>query len=191
MLKRGVRLRLRWILPIAQILIAFGLYRWSDVWFRARMATARGEPFMAPSPGFTLLVLLNAPIAFLRSFYTRHLPEVWDRALFIFAICLFWYWIALNIEQFPAKKTVTTFAIRPVRVLSDVLVMAVGSLVGLSAVSRAWWWIPRMAMPIPEWLWRLGALISLLGWCFILLFFFGRDLALCATRRKPRTVDAA
>jgi hypothetical protein len=68
------------------------------------MAESRHEPFMGPTPAFTLLVLLNAPIAFLRSFYTRHLPEVWDRVLFILAIGLFWYldrseYRAISIEE--------------------------------------------------------------------------------------------
>ena len=184
-----MRIRQRYVLPVAQMLIAVGLYRWSDATFTARMAAAHTRSLMSvmgPTPGFTFLVLLNAPISFLRSFFIRHLPEVWDRALLILAIGLFWYWIALNIEQFPVKRTVTTFACGPLRVVSDLLVMAVGGLVGLSAVSRAWWWIPRMDMPNPQWLWRPGSLTCLFAWSFILLFLFGRDLVLFATYGNPR-----
>jgi hypothetical protein len=166
--------------------LAIGLYRWSDAWLMAKMAAVRGEPYMGPSPGFTLLVLLNAPLAFLRAFYTRHLPEVWDRAVLILAIGLFWYWIALNIEKFPLKRTVTTFALPTLRVTSDLVVMAVAGLVGISDVSRAWWWLPRMDVPDPQGLWMLGSHLCLLTWSFVLLFFFGRDLVLLAIRRSAQ-----
>lgn len=177
-----MRIRLRYVLPVAQMLLAVGLYYWSDLWLRASWEA--WHSYRGPSPGFTLLVLLNAPLAFLRPFYTRHLSEVWDRAVLIVEIGLFWYCIALNIEKFPLKRTVTTFALPPLRVASDLVVMAVGGLVGISAVSRAWWWLPRMDVPDPPWLWTPGSLVCLLGWSFILVFLFGRDLVLFAISGK-------
>ena len=104
-IERTVRVRLRYLLPVGQVLVAIGLYAWSDAWFReaSKHSSMPGLPL-----GFTILISLNAPLALPREFYYRHtgIPDLGDRVVLLVGIALLWYWVARNIESWRERRTV-------------------------------------------------------------------------------------
>jgi hypothetical protein len=184
LLKRIVRIRLRYVLPVVQMLLAVGLYRWSDAWLAAIMRRARGEPYMGSSPGFDLLYSLNAPLWVVHTFYP-HLPELLDRVVFVSAIGLLWYWVALNFESLFRIRAVFTFSRPTLRVSSDLLLVVVGFLSGLLLLrellnfhSPLWW---------SGWDWLCCLFCG--AWFVSLTYFFTRDFIACIRRAKPFRLD--
>src|SRR5579863_2718989 len=176
----SIRVKLRYALPAAQVLLAVGLYRGSDIFFRAMMLKARHEPIMGPSPAFTLLASLNAPLALLRLSYYRHLPEVWDRAVFILAIGLLWYWVALNFESWRRTRTIFTFSRASLRLSTDFLLAAAGVCCWFSSLGE---W-EYLGMPLSRSWWHWLSFLFCATWSLGLICFCGRDFILCV-RKKP------
>jgi hypothetical protein len=79
-----------------------------------------------PSPGFQLLVSINAPLALPRALVFRHLHGLWDPITFTVAIALFWYWVGLNIVSWRERRVAYLFSWRPLRLLTDVMLIGIG-----------------------------------------------------------------
>jgi hypothetical protein len=170
-------MRLRYVLPAVQVVIALALYYWSDRWFAWAMHV---YDMPGPSPAFTLLVCLNPPAALLRASYFRHVPELWDRAIFIPSIGLLWYWVARNIESWRSRHTPFTFSRRVPRLLLDLLLLALAVYCGFWALSELGYLNFPWSFSWSHWL----SFLLLLLWSASLIFFFGRDFVLCARRNR-------
>src|SRR5271169_6615031 len=122
-----MRRKLKYALPIAQMLLALALLWQSRVWDKAARRTA---DMPGPSPEFTLLVSINFPVALARGLWLHYTPYFWDDALLIGGIGLLWCWVALNLYSWRRYRSVFTFSWMPARLAVDLLLVAVG---GLSA----------------------------------------------------------
>jgi hypothetical protein len=176
--RHGMRLKLKYALPLAQTALAIGLLMWSYLWDRAQ----RGNDMPGPAPAFKLLVSINAPVGLLRAFLYRHLPDYWDDVTFILAIGLFWYWIALNILRFREGRSPVMFAWPPLRLFADLLMIASGAFLGWFSIVNGlgfltWWWFVLCS----AFYWV---------WCVVLIVFFGWDFLRCASQLSHRTSNA-
>ena len=105
-----MRLKLKFLLPSLQILLAVVLYWQSDAWNQAQR---RISDMPGPDPAFTLLVAINFPAALVRAFVLAPLPEVWNRAFFIGSIGLLWYWLVLEYQSWRKRREAFTFYMEP------------------------------------------------------------------------------
>lgn len=173
-----MRVKLRYTLPEVQMALAIGAFWWSDRWFRVQM---RLQDMPGPAPAFTLLMALNAPLALLRAFYYRFLPEFWYRVAFVATIGLFWQWVGANIESWRRNREVLTFHRAPLRILADLVLIALGILCGIWFAGE-WREVGPLSWPSLPWI--LGFVGPLVTWSLALTLFFGRDFIHCARRRK-------
>jgi hypothetical protein len=172
---------LRKVLPLSQIVVAVFLWWRSYVWGTAMMHV---QDMPGTSPYDTLLHSLNAPLVLLRGFFYWHLSEPLYRAAFLLTIGLFWYWVALNIEAWSRDRSVFIFRRVSLRVLTDLLLFALGLLCGFWFVQECPHVIP-LSWSWSAWGWEIGLLGPLLIWSFVLVFFFGRDFVHCVRGKKP------
>ena len=174
-----MRAKLRYVLPVAQMALAAMLLWWSNA---VLIAANRHHYVLGTTSQFSFLVSLNAPVAFLRAFWFRHLPFLWDDITFTAAIGLLWYWVALNLHSLRQKRKVCMFSWPPLRLIGDIGAIGVG-------VGVFWgfiYWRSRLGcIPVSwlGWLW-CALLVSLpLAWSVFLIFLFGRDFIHCILRR--------
>lgn len=190
-----MRIRLRHALPVAQMLVAIGLYRWSDLWLQAAQRKARHEPYMGSSPGYDLLYALNAPLLFVQflrysleslwhgyphpsTLWMLWVPELMTRAIFILTIGVLWYWVARNIESLRQTCAVFTFSVTALRVFSDLLLILAGLFSALYALRelvnlRTLWWSG----------WNWICCLLYFAWFVSLTYLFTRDFIHCIRRR--------
>jgi hypothetical protein len=90
-----MRLRLRYILPIAQMALAIILFWMSERWYWNH----RTDDMPGTAPAFQVLMSINAPVALLRAAWLRHLPVVADDIAIVAAVGLLWFWVSLNVES--------------------------------------------------------------------------------------------
>ena len=190
-----IPVKLKYLLPLLQMVLAIGLLRLSNSWVKAMRGV---EDIPGPSPAFNLLVCINAPVGAARAFWFRYLPGYWVDLTFIVAIGLFWYWIALNINSWRERRMVVMFTWWPMRIAGDLLLIGVGAILlvyvyvnqfgvrmavealrgPLSPGQLAWrWLVPNIGLP--------------LVWSLALIFFFGRDFVHCVLRKKTRISSVA
>jgi hypothetical protein len=187
-----VRLKLKFLLPSLQILLAVVLYWQSDAWNQAQR---RISDMPGPDPAFTLLVAINFPAALVRAFVLAPLPEVWNRAFFIGSIGLLWYWLVLEYQSWRKRREAFTFTWNPLRVFADLLLIAIGMLCGLYALDnilqlRAFVHgeiVPQLLI-FPKkgwgWPWFIATEGLYFAWFVGLSALFGRDLLLLFRRSK-------
>jgi hypothetical protein len=118
-----MRLKLKYVLPLAQMALAVLLLWWNDVHMRA---AERVMHMPGPTPAFFLLRSINAPVALPRTLWAPYLSSTLDNVTFIAVIGIFWYWIALNIQSWRERRTLHLFAWVPLRVGVDLFVVAMG-----------------------------------------------------------------
>ncbi len=174
-----MRMKLKYALPLVQMALALALLVWSQLWSRAMMRT---QDMPGPSPAFTLLVSLNAPVALPRTFWFRYLPDRWDDVTFIVAIGLLWYWVALNVQSWRQQRMAYTFSRTPLRLTCDFVLISVGIFWGFTSWSET---VSRY-LPIAwsGWLWFVLRMGLQLTWCVMLILFFGRDFIHCILAKK-------
>jgi hypothetical protein len=168
-----MRLKLKYVLPIVQTLLAVALL----IWNRAELH--KQSVYGTPLP-FKLLCSINAPVALLRELLWSHrLYCRWDYILFVAAIGVFWYWVALNIHSWRQTRRVLMFSWAPLRLAGDAVAVGTGAL-----WLFVYWREPRSPyMPAwPNWIDFLMALLIM--WSVALIFFFWRDLH-CVLRKNP------
>ena len=190
-----MRVRLKHALPVAQMLVAIGFYRWSDLWLQAAQRGARHEPYMGSSPGYDLLGALNAPLVFVQflrysleslwhgyphpsTLWLLWVPELMTRAIDILTVGILWYWVARNIESLRQTRAVFTFSITALRLSSDLLLILAGLFSGayllrelLFLHATPWW---------PGWNWICCLLYFV--WFAPLTYLFARDFIHCILR---------
>jgi len=178
LIERNVRVRLRYVLPVAQMLLAVFLYWRSDVWDKWAM---RRYDMPGPSPAFTFLIAVNVPLAPFRAFLFRYLPVLWDRVFFIATVGLLWYWVALNVESWRRDRKVRVFQCLPLRLIVDTFLAALGVFLGCILVVQGRQIHMNLQFSSP--LLAPSVLGGLLAWSLTLIFFFGRDLIQCVRER--------
>jgi hypothetical protein len=179
----NMRVKLRYVLPVAQMALAVGLLWWTNLWWK----TVRGLYDMpGTAPAFRLCISINAPIALIRALWFRHVSTFGDTLVLVLAVGVLWYWVGLNVESWQRNRTVVMFSWTPLRMGGDLLLIAIGVFWGLTFVVNT-----RDLRPMPwSWatlLWAIGIFGPLLAWSLVLIFFFGRDFVNCvrAMRRAP------
>jgi hypothetical protein len=174
-----MRLKMKYVLPSVQMLLAVALLVWTYYWERALMrhADMPGTP-----PSFTLLISINAPLAIPRSLVFRYLPGWWDEITLILAIGMLWYWVALTIESWQQSRRVCIFAYLPLRVTGDVIALGLGGLLvcGILLGHRTLGFPPHSWA---DWLLSVPSLCLMILWAAVLIIFFGRDLVDCVLPR--------
>jgi|SRR5579862_9556684 len=181
-----MRVRLRYVLPAAQVALAIGLYSWSDAWFREM----HGHTMPGPSLGFTILLSVNAPLALLREGYYLHtgIPELYDRLLLLFGVALLWYWVGRNIESWNERGTVASFTWLPLRISADLMLITLGGLwVFIVLKNRLW---VNEILAYSNRIWLLSVFMPVVLWAIALLFFFGCDLIQIIRGKQSHSADA-
>lgn len=173
---RTIQVKLRYVLPLAQMALAVVFLRWSDLWMRAAM---RVNHMPGPAPAFTLLMSMNPPVALVRGFLYWHWSPLWDRILSVTTIGALWYWVALNIDSWRERRAILQFAWVPLRMGTDLMVTAIGACLGFFCVAS----MMSSLLPLP---WLVPTYASLLIWSLGPMFIFGRDLVYCVRRRSPQ-----
>lgn len=172
-------MRFKYALPLAQMVLAVGLLWWSYRWDRWAM---RIMDMPGPAPAFTLLVFINAPVALARMFWFHHgLEGLWSDALFVGLIGLLWYWIALNIVSWRARRTLVLFTWTPLRIAVDLV------LIGVCACFL--WYSRTVNVAGLPWRWFAPLVIFLIFWSFASVFILCRDLVLCFRHKVSRTAS--
>jgi hypothetical protein len=133
-----------------------------------------------PSPAFTMLVSLNAPLAFIRAIYYRHVPELLDRAGFIAAIGLLWYYVALNIESLRRAQAIFASSRLGLRLATDFLLVAAGVWCGFWSIADGYYFHLPLTL---SWPYRLSCCMRAI-WSVSLIFFFGRDFIICIRQKN-------
>lgn len=176
---------LKYVLPSTQMvlsaLLLFLSHHWRSIF----------EPIMdmpGPAPAFTLLWSINAPVSWLLMFAYSGLQKPWANALLVALIGAFWYWIAWNFESWQRRKILCLFSSLPLSLGADLLLVALGTRLGWSAMlgvgARFRWSVASFAMWDPQgniirqlpWAWFIPAAFCLLTWSFTLMFVAGNDL---------------
>jgi hypothetical protein len=170
-------IRLYALLPLAQMVIAEMLLWWSE---RFRLLTHL-QDMPGPDRAFVLCISINAPVSLLRALWFRHLSGWHDDALLIVVIGLFWFWVALNITSWQRGRSAMMFSWKPLRLAGDLLLTAVGALLGFvfamnfpEAMIRI-----KYSRGFTETLWLASEPILFLAWSIMLILFFGRDFIHC------------
>ena len=174
-----VRVKLKYALPLVQMVLAVGLLVSDHFWLRTAM---RRADMPGQSPAFTLLVSINAPVALARAFVFRRLPDQWDKVTFTAAIGLLWYWVALNLDSWRKRRTVSMFSWVPLRLVCDFVLLGVGVFWGGV-------WVRTLPHYLPvSWFGWLSLVLRMglePAWSLVLIFFVGRDFIHCILRKKP------
>ena len=181
-----MRPKLRYALPLLQVLLAVALLVWAERWERAHM---RQDMPGIPPPD-TLLTAINFPLAMPRALVFRYfslhrpllLPYLWgwwgDIAL-VAAIWMFWYWVSLNIESWHQSRRVSVFSWKPLRLAGDTIAVGVGAI---------WPFVYRYKVALPysltDWLWFVPCLGFPFLWSAALILLFGRDFVQCLLTSK-------
>lgn len=167
-----MRLKLKYVLPVVQTLLAVALL----IWNRAEPESFYGTPLP-----FKLLCSINAPVALLRELLWSHrMYGRWDYILFVAAIGVFWYWVALNIYTWRQTRRVLMFSWVPLRLAGDAVA------VGTAALWLFIYWREPRSHYMPAWPNWIDFLMALLVmWSVGLILFFGRDLIYCVLRKNP------
>jgi hypothetical protein len=177
-----MRIRLRYVLPVPQMFLAWILMLRSDIWFQHYFAIGK-QPAIPTSLPWSLMCAINWPAAIAYIFVWRSrlghfLSEYVQRAILIALIGILWFWLGRYIDACWKRRTVASFPWRPARFVLDVLVTALTSWL-------AFYWIPHIYSE--ELLFERHYSISLTPpnmvifelWCILPLIFFARDAVLC------------
>jgi hypothetical protein len=157
-------------LPAVQMVLTSALLWWT----RQSFDSAAKVHLMAGTPAaFKLCMALNAPLALARVLWSGYRSRLPDDLIFIAAVGVLWYWVALNIEYWRQHRAVLMFSCVPLRLAGDVLLVGTGLFLGFWAVkslllmnwSQSAWFIPSQAL--------------VLTWSFLLVGLFGRDWISC------------
>lgn len=175
--------KLRYVLPLLQMLLAVALLVWTDRWERALM---RIQDMPDTPPSFTLLIAINAPLSVPRALVLRYLHCWWEDITLVVAIGMFWYWVSLNIESLHQSRRVFTFSWIPMRLALDMIAVGIGAIEAMSAFElwRDLWDGP---VSLTGWLWLGPCLLLFVLWCSVLILLFGRDFAHCLRPQKVKT----
>lgn len=166
-----MRLRLKYVLPPIQTLVAVALEVWTYRW---EMALRRVQDMPGTPPSFTLLVAINAPLAIPRVLVFRYLPGWWDDITFAAAIAVFWYWVSLNIESWRRGRRVYVFSWMPLRLAADTLVVGIGVMWAYILWHGRAYGLPATDS-LTDWLWAIPCVSLPALWSAVLILFFGRD----------------
>lgn len=183
-----MRIRLRYLLPVVQILIAIALYAWSDATFREMRRHSTGS---GTTIGFTILMSLNAPLALPRGLYYGHagISELYDRVVLFLGITLLWYWVGRNLESWKERRTVLFFRWLPLRISTDIILIAYGGFWFFVVIRERLW--HTMSLPDPAWIWIAAVFTPVVTWATALVFFFGRDLLQAVRDKTPPCATAS
>jgi hypothetical protein len=179
-----MRLKLKYMLPLVQTLVAVGLLVWTNRWERALM---RINDMPGTPPSFALLIAINAPLAMPRALAFRFLPGWWDDITLVVAIALLWYWVALNLESWRRTRRILMFPWRPLRLLGDMIGVGAGVMCALVLSHDFFLWLAYGFPRIPSltgWLWFVSCTCLPIMWSAALIILFARDLAYCVLRSK-------
>lgn len=185
-------MKLRYVLPLAQMTLAVVLIWQSQVWFER----VRHESDMpGPAPHFTLLFAINAPVFFPRALWFEHISYYWDNIILVAMIGLLWYWVALNVIAWRTRRAVQMFSWMPLRLGCDAILTFYGLLFGVMCI---WDTVtPTIGLDGPyglrnldlDWRWQRSlmatVMVLLLTRCIGLTYLFARDFAHCILRKKP------
>lgn len=181
----GVRLYV--LLPLAQMAIAGVLLRWSERF----TALTHLQDMPGPDRAFVLCISINAPVFLLRALWFRHLSGWHDHALLIVVIGLLWFWVAFSIRSWQSRRAVGMFSWKPLRSAGDLLVTAVGALLGFVFVMN----FPEVVIRIKysrdftDALWIGSEPALFLAWSIVLIFFFVRDFIHCIYSAKSGDIQ--
>ena len=184
---RTFGIRLYALLPLAQMVIA-GALLWRSELFRA---LTHLQDMPGPDRAFVLCISINAPVFLLRALWFRYLSGWHDHALLIVVIGLLWFWVAFSIRSWQSRRAVGMFSWKPLRLAGDLLVTAVGALLGFVFVMN----FPEVVIRIKysrdftDALWLASEPALFLAWSIVLIFFFGRDFIHSASQVQSGNIE--
>jgi hypothetical protein len=108
--------------------LTLGLLSWDYSWQKVHRS-------WGTSPGFSLLVGINAPAALGRALLARHLPGWWDLGVLLVAVGLLWYWVGLNVESWRQRRMAWVSSRRALRLVADSAFIVIGVFLGIAFVA--------------------------------------------------------
>jgi hypothetical protein len=175
-----MRLKLKYVLPALQMLLAVALLVWTDRW---QLALMRLQDMPGTPPSFTLLIAINAPLAMPGALMFRYLPGWWDHITLVVAIGIFWYWVSLNIESWQQSRRVFMFSWIPLRLTGDAIAVGIGT-IWFFVLSRNRAYSLPVPVSSPDWLWFVPCFGFPMLWGVTLILLFGRDFVQCLIPSK-------
>ena len=177
-----MRLKLKYVLPLAQMLTAVALLAWTAHWQRALM---RIQDMPGAPPSFALLIFINAPLALPRALAFRFLPGWWDDITLVVAIGAFWYWVSLNIESWQQGRRVLMFSWTPLRLVGDTIAVCIGMMLAFVVWDDRAYRLPPL-FSFTDWLRFVSSVCAIL-WSAVLILLFGRDFIHCLLQSNARS----
>ena len=174
-----MRLKLKYVLPALQIVLAVALLVWTHRW---ELVLMRTQDMPGTPPSFTLLMAINAPLAMPRALVFRYLSGWWDEITLVVAIGGLWYWVSLNIQAWQQRRRVFTFSWIPLRLVGDIIAVGIGAM-----WAYVLWHIRASNLHALSWLWLVPCIFLQALWSGVLIFFFARDFAQCLLYSKSAT----
>lgn len=174
-------LKLKYGLPLTQVGLAIALLAWDwrwERWMMRHLGMVSGT-----SRPFKLLLSINAPVALPRALVYRHLPGWSDTIVFVIAIAVFWYWVALNVLSWQNQRLPYTFSWPPLRLIANCTAIAVG-VIWLVVCCNEIQYRSEPLFSLVDYIWYIIILGLPLAWALVLVAFFGYDCLRVFSGRK-------
>lgn len=165
-----MRVKLRYILPMGQMILAFVTIWWYNIWIHL---AERIQDFPGKPVGYNAVLLMNAPVSVARHLFYDLSPR-WSDAMYVVSVGLLWYWVGLNMDFWYQRRTIVVFRWAPLRIATDLL------LIGWGPYS-VWQYrnIDIVHVARFDWPWFVPDFASCLVWGLGPSLIFGRDLVQC------------
>lgn len=176
-----MRVKLRYVLPLAQMILAAVTIWWFYLWINLadRIYDSPGSPV-----GFNAVLLMNAPVSIARSLFYQLSPQ-WSDSMYVASVGILWYWVALNVDSWYERRRVVMFRRVPIRIATDLVLIMLGPYSIWQGRNIDLVYIAQFA-----WKWSVPVFASCLLWMLGPPLLFGRDLVHCWRQNIPH-VSAA
>jgi hypothetical protein len=167
-----MKLKLKYLLPVTQIVFAIFLLHQQQLW----IIQNRHQDMPSPGAAATVLALINSPIAVLRGIWSRSFHVFWPDWFFVLVLAVFWCWAGQEIESRLGRRGQATVARESFRIAADVLLTwcSVGLVFGSRYIDVRWF----------PWPYIVVSVMFFLFWTLVPLLLLVRDLLSIARRDR-------
>jgi len=168
--RQGVRIR--YLLPLAQMALATAIILWSSHWYDTIGKFDDSPGYPTP---FEFLVIMSGPASLARKLWFVRIDWGYSELLFVASIGLCWYGLALIIDSWRWRGTLFPFGRISLRLTADAL------LIGMSVLFVGYFHDVNIALM--PWEWSVPSFAFFVFWALAPILFSGLDIERCLHRR--------